>query len=181
MQELLGVGVLVTRPEQQALPLCRLLEARGALAFQLPAIDIQPSGDSAELRHRIAAMPPFDLVIFTSANAVRFGVTLLEHPPDAPLAVIGSATARALAQAGQTVTVAPAHGFDSESLLRHPALAQPRGRRVLIIKGTGGRDLLRTQLTHRGAEVTIADVYRRERAAHGAAALAAVAGRFSAN
>jgi len=38
----------------------------------------------------------FDLVIFTSANAVRFGVALLESHPTVKLAAIGPATARAL-------------------------------------------------------------------------------------
>ena len=38
MSALHGVGVLVTRPEQQATPLCRLLEAEGALTLRLPAM-----------------------------------------------------------------------------------------------------------------------------------------------
>ena len=52
-------------------------------------------------------------------------------------------------------------GFDSDNLLLHPALRQGAGRRVLIVKGTLGRDLLRERLVERGAEVVVAEVYAR--------------------
>ena len=179
MNGLRGVGVLVTRPEHQAMPLCRLLESYGAVAFPLPAIDIRPAGDSAESAQRAAAAGPFDVIVFTSANAVRHGMPLLGGNHTIPLAAIGSATARALHEAGYSVTT-PVHGVDSESLLRHPALARPRDLRVLIVKGVGGREWLQSQLAQRGAVVTIAEVYRRERAEHGAVELAVVTARCAA-
>ena len=167
MADLRGVGILVTRPEQQAAPLCRLLEACGAVAFRLPVMDIRAVGDLNEIRGRLAAHERIDLAIFTSANAVRFGAALLEGRPSVPLAAIGSATARALTATGRHVTVTPVDGSDSESLLLHAALAHPQDQEVLIVKGVHGRDLLQTQLTLRGARVVVAEVYRRERAEHG--------------
>ena len=41
MPALHGVGVLVTRPEHQAMPLCRLLELQGASTLRLPALEIK--------------------------------------------------------------------------------------------------------------------------------------------
>src|SRR5579859_2333381 len=73
MQPLHGVGVLVTRPEQQATPLCRLLESAGAQVLRLPVIDIRAAADLSDIRGRLGRIGAFDLVIFTSANAVRFG------------------------------------------------------------------------------------------------------------
>ena len=180
MQTLQGVGVLVTRPEQQATPLCRLLESAGALALRLPVIDIRPAADASGLRLGVGAIEAFDLVIFTSANAVRFGSALVEKGRDVMLAAIGPATARALGEAGYRVAVSPRGGFDSESLLLHPVLAHPAGRRILLIKGMNGRNLLETQLTQRGAQVVVADVYKRERASHSAATLEALEGEFAA-
>jgi uroporphyrinogen-III synthase len=174
MLALHGVGVLVTRPEQQAMPLCRLLEAHGAMAVRLPAIDIKPLGDAYELKTRLGPLDAFDLIIFTSANAVRFGAPLLGQQRELTLAAIGPATARALDQAGYRVTVIPAGGFDSESLLLHPKLTNPAGLRVLIVKGMSGRELLQEELTRRGAQVVIADVYKRERTLHDATRLAAL-------
>jgi uroporphyrinogen-III synthase len=179
-QPLQGVGVLVTRPEQQATPLCRLLESAGAVALRLPAIDIRPATDTRDIKLGLGAIEAFDLVIFTSANAVRFGSALLDQRHDLMLAAIGPATARALGEAGYRVTVTPTGGFDSENLLSHPALAQSAGRRILLIKGVSGRDLIERELTQRGAEVVVADVYKRERASPKAATLEALEVEFAA-
>jgi uroporphyrinogen-III synthase len=178
MLPLQGIGVLVTRPEQQAMPLCRLLESCGAITFRLPAIDIKPLGDVHELRRRLGGLEAFDLIIFTSANAVRFGAALLAQRRDLTLAAIGPATARALTQAGYRVAVTPSEGFDSENLLAHPLLANS-GRRVLLVKGLHGRETLQEQLTLRGAQVTAADVYQREPAGPGTAALDALERRLA--
>jgi uroporphyrinogen-III synthase len=177
--DLRGVGILVTRPDLQAAPLCRLLEASGAVVFRLPVIDIQPIGDLAEIRGRLAAHERLDLAIFTSANAVKFGVALLEGRPTFPLAAIGSATARALAAVGRRAAIMPVDGADSEGLLLHAALAHPVDHHVLIVKGAQGRDFLQTQLALRGANVIVAEVYKRERVEHGAVELAALAARFA--
>ena len=180
MQPLQGVGVLVTRPEQQATPLCRLLESAGALALRLPVVDIRPAADTSGTRLEIGAIEAFDLVIFTSANAVRFGTALLDDRRDVMLAAIGPATARALGEAGYHAAVTPSAGFDSESLLLHPVLAHPAGRRILLVKGMNGRNLLEKQLTGRGAVVVVVDVYKRERVSHSAATLDALAAEFAA-
>jgi uroporphyrinogen-III synthase len=162
MPALQGVGVLVTRPEQQAMPLCRLLEIEGASTLRLPAVEIKPIGSRRETAAQLGALAEFDVIIFTSANAVRFGASLLDQKRDLTLAAVGPATARALNQAGYRVAVQPAGGtFDSESLLRHPRLEHPAGRRILIIKGSDGRPFLEDELARRGAQVVAAEVYRR--------------------
>ena len=174
-----GVGVLVTRPQQQAGPLCRLLETRGASAFRFPALDIKPLADRRALAARLGALEDFDLIVFLSSNAVRFGAMLLEQKRDLPLAAIGPATARALNQAGYRVAVQPAGGFDSESLLRHPKLEHLASNRILLVKGSGGREFLQDELSRRGAQVSIADVYRRERANPSSAELSALEALFA--
>ena len=183
MAALHGVGVLVTRPEQQAMPLCRLLELQGARTLRLPAIEIKASRAIGEGRRetaaRLGALEDFDVIIFTSANAVRFGAVLLDQKRDLTLAAIGPATARALNQAGYRVSVQAPLAFDSESLLLHPRLERPAGRRVLIIKGADGRAFLEQELAQRGARVMTADVYRRVPAAPSEAVLAALLDRFT--
>jgi len=180
MRPLHGVGVLVTRPEQQAMPLCRLLETEGANTLRLPVIDIKSTGDSRGLAARLGALEDFDVIIFTSANAVRFGAALLGQKRELTLAAIGPATARALNQAGYRVAVQPAGDFDSENLLNHSRLEHMAGRRVLIVKGVAGRGLLEQELARRGAEVVTADVYQRAPANLGFAALAALLQSFQA-
>jgi uroporphyrinogen-III synthase len=81
--------------------------------------------------------------------------------PRPQLAAVGRATATAMEQAGLAPDLVPDSGFDSESLLALPALQRAGGKRVLIVRGEGGRALLGETLTQRGAEVVYAEVYRR--------------------
>ncbi len=181
MRKLEGVVVLVTRPEQQATPLCRLFEAHGATAINLPVIAIEPVADREALMAAVNPHDPFDLIIFTSINAVKFGAPLLDRSRALTLAAIGPATSRALDEAGLGTAVRPTAGFDSESLLLHPALAHLAARRVLIIKGVHGRKLLQEQLRKRGAGVVVAEVYERKRTHHRIEDLAALEAMLAAS
>lgn len=178
MLPLHGIGVLVTRPQHQATPLCRLLEAQGALAHRFPAIEIHPIADRRTLGAHLGPIEDFGLIIFASANAVRFGAALLNEKRELSIAAIGPATARALNQAGYRVSIESNAGIDSEGLLGHPKLNAVANTRVLIVKGAGGRDLLREELTRRGALVSLAEVYRREPCRPSAAELEALDARF---
>ncbi|HTV96871.1 MAG TPA: uroporphyrinogen-III synthase [Steroidobacteraceae bacterium] len=179
MLALHGIGVLVTRPSHQAVPLCRLLEIQGARALRFAAIEIRPLAERRALAARLGALERFAVIIFSSANAVRYGAALLEQRRDLTLAAIGPATARALNQAGYRVSVSTSGGADSESLLTHPKLCAVAGERILLVKGSQGRDLLERELTRRGAAVTLAEVYRRERAVPSAAELAVLEAHFA--
>jgi len=172
--------VLVTRPELQAMPLCRLLEAQGASTLRLAAVEIKALGERRALAAQLGTLENFDVIIFTSANAVRFGASFLEQKRDLTLAAVGPATARALNQAGYRVAIQPSGTFDTEGLLMHPRLEHVAGHRILMIKGADGRQLLQQELERRGATVVSADVYERAPAIHSAAALAAVHARFAA-
>jgi uroporphyrinogen-III synthase len=180
MPPLRGIGVLVTRPELQATPLCRLLENAGAVTLRLPAIDIKPVGTRRELAAQVAPLENFDVIIFTSANAVRFGAPYLDQKRDLTLAAVGPATARALNQAGYRVALQPRDSFDTEGLLSHPRLEHAAGQRILMITGRDGRQLLQQELTRRGASVVCAEVYERVAANLSAAVLTALQERFAA-
>src|SRR5258707_6915100 len=96
MAALQGVGVLVTRPEQQAMPLCRLLEIEGASTLRLPAIEIKPIGNRRETAAQLGALADFDVIVFTSSNALRFLASLLDQQRDPTLAAIRAPTGLAL-------------------------------------------------------------------------------------
>src|ERR1700684_635709 len=160
------------------MPLCRILESLGATTLRLPAVEIKPLKDRRALMDRLGVLENFDVILFTSANALRFGVSFLDQRRDLTLAALGPATSRALNQAGYRVAIQPGESFDTEALLAHPRLDPVAGHRLLIIKGTHGRDLLQQELTRRGATVVCADVYERVPATVSAAALKAVQERF---
>lgn len=177
MLPLQGMGVLVTRPEQQAMPLCRLLEAQGASTQRLSVIEVRACERRAS-GTQLGAIQSFDLVVFVSANAVRFGAALLQQSRELNLAAIGPATARSLNQAGYRVAIQP-DDFNTEGLLNHPRLQHMSGRKVLLIQGRDGRMLLQQELERRGATVTALTVYERVPAPVDSQALADLQARLT--
>jgi uroporphyrinogen-III synthase len=155
-----GIIVVVTRPARQAGRFLALLQDAGAAAILLPVIEIEPIELDAPSRARLAP-DDFDWTIYTSANAVDGSLQQLPPPSRTRVAAIGHATARALGEQGIRVDAVPQGTSDSEGLLALAPFADLRGQRVLILKGAGGRTLLREELARRGAEVVLGEVYRR--------------------
>jgi uroporphyrinogen-III synthase len=152
---LTDLTVLATRPEPQCGVLCAEIERQGGVAVALPAIAIRPLQSTA-VEHA-------DLVVFVSVNAVEHGARLVVKGPATRIAAIGRATAAALLGADLQADIVPDARFDSESLLTHPDLAGSRPTRVVIVRGEGGRDLLRETFHAMGVAVETREVYRRER------------------
>ena len=149
--------VLVTRPAAQSAGLCEQIAGLGGIAIPFPAIAIEPvaATEAAEC----------DLVVFVSVNAVEHGARLVRKGALTRIAAIGKATAAALAAMQMPADIVPEAGFDSEALLAHPQLALTAGARVLIVHGTGGRELLQQTFAARGMTVETREVYRRIRPA----------------
>ncbi|QIB65253.1 uroporphyrinogen-III synthase [Kineobactrum salinum] len=159
-------AVLVTRPAGQGDSLCQAIAGRGRPVHQLPLLELQPlPALSAQERARVLALDEFQHIIFISANAVRFGMAVIEdHWPQLPVGLhwyaVGDGTARALAGHGVSAEV-PGLEMSSEGLLQLPGLSRVEGHRVLLVKGEGGRGLLAGELARRGAQVETLACYRR--------------------
>ena len=169
-----GVGVLVTRPRTQAIELVDAIEARGGNAYCFPVMDIAPL-DQLEVRESADRLKAPDIVIFVSRNAVEYGIG---YSGGGKIAAIGPATARAVSDAGRVVDISSASGYDSEHLLAEDALRQVSGRRVRIIRGSQGRELLADTLKERGALVDYLSVYERRLPAVDAETLADLESRW---
>jgi uroporphyrinogen-III synthase len=157
---LAGLTVVVTRPERQAAHFIELAQRAGARCLPLPAIEIEPVLLDEATRSRLAP-DGHDWVIYTSANAVEASLAQLPRPSTCRVAAVGRATAQALRAHGIAVNALPEGRSDSEGLLDLPALSDVAGQRILILRGVGGRELLREQLAQRGATVQVGEVYRR--------------------
>jgi uroporphyrinogen-III synthase len=167
-----GVGVLVTRPARQAAGLSAQLAALDAMPVVFPAIVILPPPDRAALGRAHAKLDAYDIAIFVSANAVEYGAPApRQWPARLRTFAPGPGTAAALAAVGIADAEFPADPFDSEGLLALPALADVRGKRVLIFRGGGGREVLGDELQARGAQVDYVDCYRRAAPKSGAQGL----------
>ncbi|MBA4741377.1 MAG: uroporphyrinogen-III synthase [Azoarcus sp.] len=167
LHTLAGRTIVVTRPEAQAESLCEAIESRGARALRFPVLGIAPPEDASALEAVSARLDEFDLVFFVSPNAVNFALSYIlarrDWPAGVAVATVGGGSERALRRHGFAHVLAPIEGFDSEAVLALPEFASAaiRGKRVLVLRGDGGRELLGEELTRRGAQVEHASVYRR--------------------
>ena len=168
--------IWVTRPLQQSEQLCSLIAAAGGKAVRLPVIEIQPVRQSPHPE----ALSDAELVIFTSRNAVNHAALVIPEFDTSTrgkiLLAVGSGTRRALEKLGIKDVICPEAGMGSEALLRLPQLqpATVAGKRIVIVRGVGGRDLLEQTLTGMGADVKYLEVYQRGISGIDAGALAAL-------
>ncbi len=165
---LAGIGVLITRPADQASHLATLLAAEGGDPIFFPTLEIVPPSDPEAMRQALTRAHEYDWLVFVSPTAVDRSWPTLKAvhagwPGVVRVAGVGPGTVRALLQSGAHEVLSPVHGGDSEHLLESPPLQDMRGQRVLIVRGEGGRPLLGDTLRQRGARVDYAQCYRRRR------------------
>jgi uroporphyrinogen-III synthase len=159
--KLAGRGIVVTRPRELAGGLAALVERAGGRAWIFPAIEIQDPSDPSAARRALSRLDAFDLAVFASPTAARKALEqVAAWPGRVPAFALGAGTAAALARGGVRAR-APEGRADSESLLQSPELQQLAGKRVVILCGEGGRELLGETLAARGAQVERAELYRR--------------------
>ena len=160
---LTGRGIVVTRPIIQAKRFANLIEAGGGRPILFPAIEIHDTESPAVLASALQNLNKFGIAVFVSANAVKAVASRLDLPLPENLCVaaIGLGTKRELVQLGIIGIVVPESGFDSESLLGLPEMQDVSGKRVVIFRGNGGRNVLGDSLLARGAQVEYVECYRR--------------------
>lgn len=150
------------------------LERHGLRTHQFPLLDIAPTPNLDDLRAALSDPSRYALVVFVSPNAVQQAFAAMPEgfrwPQEVPVAVVGPASAQALATHG---VAPPAHRVikpdthaddarqDSEALYARLDVPSLSGREVLIVRGNGGREWLADQLREAGASVRTVEAYRR--------------------
>ncbi len=167
-QPLAGRGIVITRPAGESQRLAALIREAGGVPLLYPALEILDAADPAALDAVIDRLHDFALAIFISPTAVHKAmariVALRVLPADLRCAAIGPGGVRALQAFGVREVIAPDADnarHDSESLLATRFLQNVGGKRVVIFRGDGGRELLRDALIARGASVETVACYRR--------------------
>jgi uroporphyrinogen III methyltransferase/synthase len=163
-----GKTVAVTRARSQASGRARRLAELGASVVQAPSIRVESiDGPAPDLS-------PYDLVCFTSPNAVIALFERLARGPapgrettpagardarafaGARVAAIGPGTARALAEHGLVADIVPERSV-AEALVQ--ALAAEPVEHALVARAKEARDVLPDALRARGAEVDVLALY----------------------
>jgi uroporphyrinogen-III synthase len=160
----MALPVLVLRPQPGADETVAELRARGWAAIARPVIATEAVARTPESRARVQRLDEFDLVIFTSPAAVRFGMPQLdEYWPQFPhrlcWVAVGART-RSELEAWDLEAHAP-RDERTEGLLDLAPLRSGDVERVLIVRGEGGRETLADTLAERGLRVEHLIVHRR--------------------
>lgn len=187
---LTGLNIIVTRPHEQAGKLTQRIKQAGGQVILFPLLKICPAPDSPSLHAHVSRLHEFNLVIFISPNAVRYGMEAIiaaggwsnagastghdtALPASLRIATVGQSSVHALRDYGIQDVIAPQNRSDSEALLALPELQQIAGWRVAIFRGNGGREFLGNTLKERGARVEYVTCYQRARSHQNAAILLA--------
>ncbi|AFP84810.1 uroporphyrinogen-III synthase [secondary endosymbiont of Ctenarytaina eucalypti] len=160
------MSILVTRPAPAGEQLVRKLHARGKTAWHLPLINFTPGYDLPHLPQRLADLSSGDLLFIVSQHAINYAHPWLTQkgvswPDELQYYAVGRSTSlRLYTLIGLRVSY-PDKGETSEDLLRLPALERINGKRALILRGNGGREVLEQTLRQRGVQTTYCECYRR--------------------
>lgn len=156
-------GLLLTRPSAQSETLAKKIRAIGGIAWIYPTLHIEPLVIPSTVVCSTLRLSHW--WIFISANAVLHGWPLVAPYVHAEihLAAVGQTTATRLQQCSGLPVLFPSTGSDSEALLALPALASLHHQKIVIVRGKGGREWLKSILESRQAEVHYLECYERQR------------------
>ena len=151
---------LVVRPAAQAALLVQLLRQQGHAPLCCPLLETRPG---SELPRLPEWLPQTDIVIAVSAHAVKFAHHFLLQTgltwPHIDYFAVGQASSDAFSEIG--IEASCPDDPRSEGLLALPPLQGVSGKRVLILRGNDGRDLIARTLASRGALVHYCATYER--------------------
>lgn len=162
-----GLRIAVTRPLHQAEELVAPLRAAGAHVLVAPLIRIEPAPLEGALSYALAHVDLYDWIVFSSTNGVELFVEALRrHGRDASvlqraaIACVGPATAAAAARHGLKTHALPDEFIGdaiAAAMTRHASVA---GKRVLLPRAAGSRQVLPERLQAMGAQVDDVELYR---------------------
>jgi len=162
-------AILFTRPKGQGEELVVALEDNGWQCIRQPLLEIQPfqtehSAEFLAIKQHILNLCDFDVVISVSSNASTLAVDWIDqYWPQAPEGIhwyaVGPSSAQPFTKLGINFITPPKN--HSEGLLLLEGLQDMTHKKVLILRGKGGRELLADTLKTRGATVQYAQLYER--------------------
>lgn len=165
---LLQKSILITRPQGQQHEMMQALTSAGWHCLHQPLLRILPFDEDSvqfhDMKNKVMNIDQYDIIITVTSNASTLAFHWIDqYWPQLPIGIqwfaVGHSSALPLMPLGMTVQVPG--GNHSEGLLALPELNDVVGKKVLILRGKGGREHLANTLTERGAQVTYCELYER--------------------
>ena len=153
--------ILITRQLEQSEKFSDILNKENIKNFIFPVIEIK----KIKLRTiDLENIKSSDFIIFTSQNSVKSLIHELDikNLIGKKIAAIGESTKKNLNDLGVHVDIYPKSNFTSESLLQEIRGNNIVDKKIIIIKGVGGRNYLHEELSKDNYTFNDLDVYERE-------------------
>ena len=164
---IVGRVIWVTRPVNQSANLSGLINKAGGNAVCFPVIEIQPYRVKPEQGIPGSAVKSAHMIVFVSRNAVLYVDKLIpgffNMIIDKQIVAMGEGTRGELEKKGVAEIIYAKSGVGSEALLGLDEFKEDviRGKRVVIVRGKGGRDTIEKSLQHLDVELSYLEVYQR--------------------
>ncbi|WP_299491977.1 uroporphyrinogen-III synthase [uncultured Shewanella sp.] len=153
--------VLLTRPKGKNQSMAVALEHHHIPYMITPLLKVLPVSQAEY--HTPHPLTQVDTVIFVSPNAVKYADALYQQawPTHLDYFAVGKATRNALLNLGIQSITPQSSQQTTEGLLALPELDAVKNKKILIVRGIGGRASLAQVLEQRQASVSYWEVYQR--------------------
>lgn len=167
MISLYGLSTLITRPTHQSQDLAIQTQSLGGNVIHFPTLEICGPKNTKKVIQGIKKLNQYDLIIFISPNAVFKTAEYIHDiwpswPQNLKTIATGPGTALSLKQHKLPCDNHPEKDFSGIGLLSLNVLQNIKRKKILIIKGEGGRHYLAKNLKARGAQIENLNVYKRK-------------------
>jgi len=161
-----NIALISTRPYETNILLIKELEGTNISLLNYPLTEIKPSKDYAKFDSLLNNLKNYQHIIFISTNAVHFFVKrfkslAIKLPNHIIFSSIGPTTQKALENEFNINVYCPEKTYDSKHLIKNKIFHNLQNKKVLIIRGEGGREVLKDILEEKGADVNYGECYIR--------------------
>ncbi|WP_308255555.1 uroporphyrinogen-III synthase [Geminocystis sp. GBBB08] len=163
---LAGETILVTRAASANSQFREMLETKGGIVLEFPALVIKPPSTWQKLDQAIANLTEYDWLILTSANGVEYFFQRLYHLGKdkndlhtIKIAVVGTTTEQYLQQYDLKADFIPPD-FIADSLVKNFPEKLSQQKILFPRVESGGREILVQELSQKGAKITEIPAYQ---------------------
>ncbi|MBE8597304.1 uroporphyrinogen-III synthase [Xenorhabdus sp. BG5] len=161
------MSILITRPVPAGEELVTRLRSIGKSAFSAPLIEIHPGADLPLLPQKLQWLSAGDRVFLLSKNAVHYANEQLiqagqSWPEQLSYYGIGKSTSLMFHQLTGLEIFYSKQGETSEDLLQLSTLQSMDNKKILLLRGNGGREVIASTLMLRGSVVDYCECYSRQ-------------------
>ena len=161
-----NIALISTRPYEKNIDLLKKLKNKNVLLLNHPLTEIKPLQNYAKFDLILSNLNNYQHIIFISTNAVNFFATRLKIlqiklPKNIIYSSIGPKTKEVLKNNFNINVYCPNEDYDSEHLIKNKIFNKLQGKKILIVRGTNGREALKSILEDKGAEVDYGECYIR--------------------